>query len=54
MSKLKKIIKSVIPRWIIDTIRHLILGGYSTKSYSQEGEDIILRRIFEAKKKVFT
>ena len=30
-----------------------LLGGYSKKSYSQEGEDIILRKIFRAKRNGF-
>ncbi len=53
---LKKIIKKIVPQKIK---RHLILfrdsdlDRYSIKSYSQEGEDIILRRIFENKNKGF-
>lgn len=50
---MKKILKKIpfvlqIHKWIRDTFRL-----YSTKSYSQEGEDLILNRIFEHQKEGF-
>lgn len=47
---LKKLIKKFIPVRYHSKIV-LILKGYSTKSFSQEGEDLLLRRIFENKLK---
>jgi FkbM family methyltransferase len=47
---MKKVIKKIFPQKIIDTLisfSKTYLDGYATKSYSQEGEDMILRRIFE-------
>ncbi len=47
---MKKLLKSLIPPQIRAVIRGFILNisdGYAIKSYSQEGEDMILRRIFE-------
>jgi len=47
---MKKLLKSLIPPRIRAVIRKFVLNifdGYATKSYSQEGEDMILRRIFE-------
>jgi len=53
---LKKIIKNLIPqkyhKQISDFI-NLYFDGFSLKSYSQEGEDLILRRIFETQQKGF-
>lgn len=49
---LKKIIKSILSKRTIVKlieIRNYYLDGYALKSYSQEGEDMILRRIFEKK-----
>ncbi len=47
---LKNIIKKLLPKplkdWLI-YIKNHYFGGYALKSYSQEGEDMILRRIFE-------
>ncbi len=56
MNKVKKIIKKFIPKRyckLVTEWRNLIFDGYSTKSYSQEGEDMILRRIFEKQEKGF-
>lgn len=42
---------SRLPIWLRRRLRGLLgryLDGYAQKSYSQEGEDMILRRIFEA------
>jgi len=47
---LKKIVKLILPKAVKEKIIELknnYLDGYSLKSYSQEGEDMILRRIFE-------
>lgn len=56
MNKIKKIIEKIIPRKylkLITKLRKLIIDIYATKSYSQEGEDMILRRIFEKQKTGF-
>lgn len=53
---LKKILKSIFPKSIMGKIKDFknnYLEGYALKSYSQEGEDMILRRIFEGKKRGF-
>ncbi len=50
---LKKLIKSILPKNIINEIinfKNNYFNGYSLKSYSQEGEDMILRRLFEKQK----
>jgi hypothetical protein len=52
MNKLKKAVKKFIPERYCKFVtkwKNLIFDGYSTKSYSQEGEDMILRRFFEGK-----
>lgn len=53
MHTLKTIAKQILPKWIIEKLRLIILRDYSTKSYSQEGEDMILKRIFEDERKGF-
>lgn len=53
---LKKTIKSFLPKIAINNIidyRKKYLDGYALKSYSQEGEDMILRRLFEHEKEGF-
>jgi FkbM family methyltransferase len=53
---LRKLLGSILPKNMITKligIRNQYLDGYSLKSYSQEGEDMILRRLFEMKKKGF-
>jgi FkbM family methyltransferase len=53
---LKKIIKALFPKRIISKLSYFknnYLDGYAVKSYSQEGEDLILNRIFEQQKKGF-
>lgn len=48
---LKKLLKTILPSIGIEKIinfKNDYLDGYSLKSYSQEGEDMILRRIFES------
>ena len=51
-----KIVKKLIPKKYHGAIinwRNLIFDDYAIKSYSQEGEDMILRRLFETKKNGF-
>jgi len=53
---LKKIAKKILPESVICVYRHIklnVLDGYATKSYSQEGEDLILMRSFEKKNEGF-
>jgi FkbM family methyltransferase len=50
--RMKKIIKLMLPKFLIKfliTIDNNYFARYSLKSYSQEGEDMILRRIFDEK-----
>jgi FkbM family methyltransferase len=54
--KIKDIIKIVLPRKLISVLRNVenvYFDGYALKSYSQEGEDIILRRLFGNQTKGF-
>lgn len=47
---LKKLLKSILPKNIKEKLiefKNNNLDGYALKSYSQEGEDMILRRLFE-------
>lgn len=47
---LKNLLKSILPKSAIKKlidIKNNYLDGYALKSYSQEGEDMILRRLFE-------
>ncbi len=47
---MRSFIYRVMPSWILNLylkIRLEVFDGYARKSYSQEGEDMILRRIFE-------
>ena len=56
MNKIKNVIKHCIPKryhkfalkW-----KYMIFDSYAMKSYSQEGEDIILQRYFEGRSKGF-
>jgi FkbM family methyltransferase len=53
---LKKILSFFLPtklKFLIIKIRNYYIDNYFFKSYSQEGEDMILRRIFENKQKGF-
>jgi len=53
---LKKFLKRVISKKLLNKyreVKNLYFDGFATKSYSQEGEDSILNRIFENKKKGF-
>lgn len=52
MSKFQNTIKEILPKRVIKGIQFLkrnYTDIYALKSYSQEGEDMILRRIFENK-----
>lgn len=47
---LKNLFKTLLPKTVkikIKRAMHILCDGFSTKSYSQEGEDMILRRLFE-------
>ncbi len=48
-----KSIRRIVPRSIRDFVHFFILDGHASKSYSQEGEDMILRRFFADKSKGF-
>jgi FkbM family methyltransferase len=53
---LKRIAKIILPKYVIkklNIINNNYFDGYALKSYSQEGEDMILRRLFEKQKKGF-
>jgi FkbM family methyltransferase len=53
---IKTILKIIIPQKYHKKLSKLKTGmfdGYALKSYSQEGEDMILRRLFEKQKKGF-
>jgi len=52
MNKIKKNIKKIIPKKYFKyfvNLRNIFFDIYATKSYSQKGEDIILRRILGEK-----
>ena len=54
MNKIKRNIKKLIPkkyRKYVIRLKNSIFDGYAIKSYSQEGEDMILRIIFGEEKK---
>lgn len=47
---LKKLVKKILPKIVkekIIAIKNDYFDGYALKSYSQEGEDMVLRRLFE-------
>jgi len=53
---LKQIIKAILPQTAIEklnAIKNNYFDGYALRSYSQEGEDMILRRLFEKQKTGF-
>lgn len=53
---LKQILKIILPKNVIERlniIKNNYFDGYALKSYSQEGEDMILRRLFEKQKTGF-
>jgi FkbM family methyltransferase len=53
MRACKAIARLILPEWIVEKIKFSIFNDYSTKSYSQEGEDMILHRIFADKPRGF-
>lgn len=53
---IRQILKTILPKSVKDIIinfRNNYFDGYSVKSYSQEGEDIILRKLFGNRKDGF-
>ena len=51
---LKNVIKTVLPQVVkLRYFKNTYLDGYATKSYSQEGEDLILNMIFEYQQEGF-
>lgn len=53
---LKKLIKKILPKIAIEKLivfKNNHLNGYALSPYSQEGEDMILRRLFEIEKTGF-
>jgi FkbM family methyltransferase len=52
---LKKIVRAAIPRWATGGARRLVekLDPFVNLAYSQDGEDMILRRLFEGQKSGF-
>ena len=53
MYMLKTIARLILPKWIVGKLIFNSFREYSRGSYSQEGEDMILRRIFDGKRKGF-
>lgn len=52
----KKYVKNILPKNIlvlVTNMKNKYFNGYYTKSYSQEGEDLILRRLFGGQKSGF-
>jgi len=53
---LKQIVKAILPKYLIEKliiIKNNYFDGFSLKSYSQEGEDMILKRLFDKQKTGF-
>ncbi len=53
---MKELLKKILPRGFLEAYRYLkynVLDGYALKSYSQEGEDMVLHRIFEGRESGF-
>ena len=53
---MKQKFKKMIPKCVLNVLIDLhnrYFGGYATKSYAQEGEDMILRRVFEGQSSGF-
>ena len=53
---IKKGLKSFVPKKFVEMffyIKNKYFDGYALKSYSQEGEDMILRRLFETQRTGF-
>lgn len=50
LRQIKQLVKSLLPKFLytkLATFKNLHITKYHTKSYAQEGEDMILHRIFE-------
>lgn len=53
---MKELLKKILPYGFSEVYRYIkfnMLDGYSIKSYSQEGEDMVLYRIFEGRESGF-
>jgi FkbM family methyltransferase len=53
LNRIREIVKRICPAVVnqnIGKFRNKLFNGYATKSYSQEGEDMILRRLFKKQK----
>ena len=53
---MKEVIKKLLPGAVLQAYRYIkldMLNGYAMKSYSQEGEDMVLYRIFEKQESGF-
>lgn len=52
---LKRAIRNAIPAWVVDVARRLAetVDPFVRLSYSQDGEDMVLRRMFEGQKSGF-
>lgn len=52
---LKQIVRAAVPAWLIENVRRLAerLDPFVHLAYSQDGEDMILRRLFEGRKQGF-
>ena len=53
---LKQIVKAILPKYLIEKliiIKNNYFDGFSLKSYSQEREDMILKRLFDKQKTGF-
>lgn len=53
MRALKTIARQILPKWMVEKLIAILLCDYPTKSYSQEGEDMVLKRILGNEKKGF-
>jgi FkbM family methyltransferase len=55
MSKVRQFVRSVVPSWAVGAARRLVekLDPFVNLAYSQDGEDMILRRLFEGQKSGF-
>jgi FkbM family methyltransferase len=49
MSGPKRLGRAVVPEWVVEAVRHGVekLDPFVNLAYSQDGEDMILRRLFE-------
>jgi len=51
MKKVSESMREALPGWVMGAVERLseIVDPYAVRSYSQEGEDMILRRLFEGR-----